>query len=778
MSRSRQMARCVVLAALLACASFPVHAVVLTVGPDGNCTHSTVASALAAIPASGFHEVRIATSSVSAQALQITSRGVTLRGGYTSCSAATSTSSSTLSGQGGGQDSVFTVLGAGNDVILENINLIRGDEVHDGYGGGLDFRGAGVVTLRNVGISQNYAGYGGGISVTAQGGPAELRIEAGTVVQLNTAQFSGGGVRIEGDTLLTMIGDNSTISQNEAMGFNPVSNQPQYGFGGGVQVIGPATAYIGSPGIGNGVIVANTARYGGGIAINGGGNDGLNFATVNLYTTDTSRPTRVFGNRATNTGGGVYVGIIFGSDYSIGELCAKDVRIDGNIAAEGSALYLDLDTEFFGGTDGARAYLNNACASASGQGPAPGRVPCSEDDACSTMIGNRTENGSGQSTNGATVLVQEKTTLNIRGFDISGNTGGYTIRAFEASKIKLDNLLIASNANAFQALRVENDGDTISIKDSTIAGNSIGANHVLDIDSDLVLARSIIWQPGKISLSHSGSRSVQKVLASEAGSLGGPPEALVAFPRFVDPENGDFRLRAASPAVDYALQIAENTLDINLALRDKRLEPVPRLPGLIRDLGAYERQSLQPLVLNPDFNTGTGLWQVTTPGVSSWDNTQNAAGGTGSGSIKITQAGTPNLQRVYGLSQCIHLPGPGVYALNGWGRSAAGAVGNRDYVYLNWEYRSAGGEQCDGGTAHASGDFFLSNSASWQRPAIPRLVSSPVNEWTTTSSIKVTMVVTEFGVSSPTTTTGWFDGITLDYVPDDTIFRNGFEPLN
>ena len=108
MSDSMSLFRCTVFASLLACISCPVNAVVRTVGSDGACSHATVATALASIPAGGFHEVRIAVALVAAQALQITSRGVTLRGGYANCSAATSTSSSTLSGQGGSQDSVLT----------------------------------------------------------------------------------------------------------------------------------------------------------------------------------------------------------------------------------------------------------------------------------------------------------------------------------------------------------------------------------------------------------------------------------------------------------------------------------------------------------------------------------------------------------------------------------------------------------------------------------------------------------------------------------------------
>ena len=128
------------------------------------------------------------------------------------------------------------------------------------------------------------------------------------------------------------------------------------------------------------------------------------------------------------------------------------------------------------------------------------------------------------------------------------------------------------------------------------------------------------------------------------------------------------------------------------------------------------------------------------------------------------------------MSQCIHLPGPGVYALNGWGRAGAGGTGNRDYVYLHWELRRFGGEACNQGLADAAGDHFLSNSSNWQHPAHPSLIVVPAVDWTYTSSILVTHVVNEFGTTSPPNTIGWADGVTLTVFGDDTLFRTGFDP--
>jgi hypothetical protein len=391
------------------------------------------------------------------------------------------------------------------------------------------------------------------------------------------------------------------------------------------------------------------------------------------------------------------------------------------------------------------------------------------------MIGNRAENMSGQATAGATVLVQNDANYFASQVILSDNTGGYAVHAFDDSYVSVENSLIGSNAFSVYAIRVEDDESIVGLRDTTIAGNAIGGDRVLSINGDLEIARSILWQPGKTTLVHSGPLVVEDTLASEAGSLGGAPGAVVAFPRFVDFDRGDFRLRAASPAIDRVAVNASNPWDVDGVTRNLRLDIVPRAAGLVRDIGAYERTSVLPLALNGDFDDDSNLWPATTAGVSSWDGTQNAAGSAGSGSIKVTQPGTPNQQRVYGLSQCIHVPGPGIYALNGRGRSGAGGVGNRDYVYLNWEYRASGGEQCDGGAPTSSGDHFLSNSPTWQHPANPKLISIPASEWTTNSSIRITMVVTEFGITNPPTTIGWIDGVTLELQLDDSIFEDGFE---
>lgn len=748
------------------------QAAIVTVGSDVACNHPSLQAAINALPAGGIHEIRMTAAQSSNQAVQISGRGLTIRGGYASCDAPSSTGFTTLSGQGGNQDSVVTIRGVGNEVIIERVNLIRGDEVYDGYGGGLDFKGAGSVTLRDTGVSQNYAGYGGGISVIGENGRAELRLQSGSVIQLNTAQFSGGGVRLEGNAFLSMREANSTIANNEALGINPANSQPLYGYGGGLQVIAPATAEIGSSGIGNGAIVSNTARYGGGIAVNG--TDYNVNAKVTLFSTDPENATRVYGNRATATGGGVFIDIVDGPlfDLSLGVLCAYDTRIDGNFAVDGGAIYAD---SAFGtlGDFGTSAGFNRDTGYPGFCTRPSGSLRCAAGVPCNTIEGNRTQNVNGTPTPGSAVLIQNHSAFEAARASIRDNHGAHAIRGFD-SLIELDALVFGDNDVSGALLRME-DGAALHMSESTLAGNAIAAPQVISIDGDLELTNTILWQEGKTSLTQSaGSRTVSQVIASEVASLGGG--AQIKPPRFVDPERGDYRLRAASPAIDIAPVIAGDDRDADGLPRDRRLPVVPRGDGFVRDLGAYERQAVAPLLLNTDFDADLHLWTGGTVGVSSWDGTQNSVGESGSGSTRVTLASPPQ-PRVAGASQCIHVPGPGQYLLNGFGRSGFGGVGNRDYVYLNWEFRRSGGEACNSGAATLAGDHFLSNSPSWQRPGSPKLINVSVGDWTSTSSITITLIVVENGITSPPTASGWFDGITLEYIdPNDRIFGNGFDP--
>ena len=112
------------------------------------------------------------------------------------------------------------------------------------------FVGFGALELSNTVVNNNHAGYGGGIDMSPSGGHADLRLDAGTLIIENTALESGGGIRIEGDTRLYVLAPQTHIKLNHALN----------GYGGGIEVLTPAHADIGSPGYnGTAVVQINDA---------------------------------------------------------------------------------------------------------------------------------------------------------------------------------------------------------------------------------------------------------------------------------------------------------------------------------------------------------------------------------------------------------------------------------------------------------------------------------------------------------------------------------------
>ena len=136
----------------------------------------------------------------------------------------------TLNGTSG--HSVFHIDGH-NDVTLRDLTISGG--IVTGDGGGIYVNGSGSLTLDTSTVRLNQALNGAGVGVVASGGHLDVKIANNVEILLNTAQNSGGGLHVEGDTTLTMDGAQSFI------GFNHALN----GYGGGLSVNGPARVNIG-----------------------------------------------------------------------------------------------------------------------------------------------------------------------------------------------------------------------------------------------------------------------------------------------------------------------------------------------------------------------------------------------------------------------------------------------------------------------------------------------------------------------------------------------------
>lgn len=743
-------------------AATPSPAATLTVGDTG-CDTTTVQAAITAASGVGPHLIKLKTMTFSAQAINLAGKSIRFVGGYANCGAATSTGTTTLSGNGGAAASVLTITGGGNDVILENLAIIQGDEASDGTGGGIDFRGDGTLTLRKTAVSQNYAGYGAGINV-APGNSAEVALEAGSVVLGNTAQYSGGGIRLEGASRLYVLQDQTLIQGNEAMGVTP-GGSPSNGYGGGVELIAPAKAYIGSPGYGTaGVISYNTARFGGGISLHGTENNGE--ALAFLFTTVPDRPVRLHGNRATQAGGGVFLDpYIDLNDTSYARLQAQDFRFGDNHAPQGSAIHLATDS--FGGVEvggdaalGGRSYADY------------GAVACATGIECNLIEGNVTDNAAQQLQPGATIFVDAAGSFNAQRLALRGNRSAQLLRQTGTCYVTMFNLLAAGNqldANAFA-----NQGGTLTLLNATIAGNAIAAAHTIASTGSFVIRRSIIDQPGVSTLSlGGGTYTASDVIASDTVSLGGGanPTLLAAAPRFVDPAHGDYHLQAGSQGVDYAADGGGPAPDLDGATRGTDLALVPNRFGA-GDLGAYELPAVSNLVLNRGFIEDLRLWDVVTAGVTSWI----ASGAASAGAVRISKSPIASGELV-GLSQCIHIPGPGTYRLSAFAYGA-GQSFERDSVSVRWRQRNtAGAEICNGAVLQSGALAFPSNASTWAPASAPEFITVTPAQWSRYATVELQLVVVERGLNINGDTTGYFDGVVLEPfdIEADRLFADGFE---
>jgi len=751
--------------ALADCGS-AAHAALYTVGADGGCTHTSIADAVAAAqahPGDNGDRIKIASNQdYTQQAITIdipTGKGLEIDGGFADCSQLLSDGShAVIDGGGGATGPVFriTVETAGR-VQLYNLTIQGGDTTGSGRGGGIYFSGSGDGTLQldQCEVKQNTAGYGGGIYAegigTGSGG--HLVIGQDVAIVGNTAGFDGGGVVNDGTTL-SMGARDSYIANNHAPN----------GYGGGLLVWAgrqAAEAYLGSTGLGNlGLIYLNNASRGGGIAVMGSDD----VALLRLFSTDSARPVRIAGNSASLDGGGIYLGRA-GDASGQAKLMAGNAYIEDNIAPHGAAIAV---RESAG--SGAGVFFNT---------PGSGFNGCPVGKPCGGIAGNSAMDDASQPAGGI-VEASSDAVMRFHRMAFENNIGQFVYFGYDRTDFDTYDVAITGNTVSGNVIAADSVSDSVDIENTTIAGNSIGTDFVLRLSSNQSLPsklyRSIIWQPLKTMLHLNGDPlDLLDDLASERDSLDGGASlnVLVRDPRFVDPDDGDYSLRAGSPAIDFTSSVAGDDRDLYSNPRDVDLPIVGNVNGG-RDLGAIERQTLQPLVLDSDFDADLRLWSVVTAGATTWDTTRNASGAAGSGSAHVSQPSSVTGTKVGGLVQCVHLPGPGIYALNAWGHGTGTMVTAGDIAELYWEYRKIGGENCILGAADATGTKILSSGNSWSKPATPAYIEVSEQDWTPDSTISVMLVAVENGVSGAPTN-AWFDGVTLGVEGDDTIFAEDFE---
>lgn len=580
------------------CAAGAVQAAPKHFRVGAGCRYTTIKAALddeRANPGTPADFIWIARNQdYTAQDVQVHDQNVFIYGGVDDCADTSISGTTTLSGAGGAEKSVMTISGR-SQVWLGGLKITQGDNNAGGVGGGINFVGTGLLKVGSSTITGNRAGYGGGINFRGTGNSndvAELWINVETLITNNTATTSGGGIRIEGNATLRVTDPQVWIALNHA----------DNGYGGGMQVIGPAKAYLGSPGYRLaeyiGLLYQNTAKYGGGLSINGGSGDSQN-ANVCLFATDPAYPVRIEGNVAAQDGGGIYLKPVAGSSPSGAAVEGSDYRITANTAKEGSAIYSGNDFSATGYDTSGYVGLQPACEGVSL--PAFGAVTCSSAE-CNRIDGNVAQDISGQATAGSTLLLQPASTFYAQPLRMDGNQGAHAIRVIGGYRsgfitytptMGLTDCLLADNAVASDLVLAGSE-TSLSLSNCTIAGNAIGSGSaVVKSAGELVLQQTIVAQGQTATLDYGGGNpdnlTVRYVMSMETASLASGSHVIQADPLFVAAAQGNYRLRSTSPAIDLAPSVANNPRDLDGNPRDVDLSAAPNLDG-IRDLGAYERQ--------------------------------------------------------------------------------------------------------------------------------------------------------------------------------------------
>jgi len=596
-----------------------VSAAFFSVGsPSDGCQFSDLQAAINAT-AGATDEIHVLVDYVG-KPIRVNGKSLHIFGGYPACDAPAPVPFagdlsvfSTLDGSLDSANNPVIIITGQSSVDLRNFLVINGHN-QGSNGGGISFISGGNfghLELHAVDVAHNLADKGGGIFFNGTTAADDLVLYDSSIIEFNTANDAGGGIRIQGHTHLIAISPQTTISNNTA---DP--NQANDGRGGGLQALDSTRADIGSAGYnGNAVIDHNHARYGGGIALH-------DDAVAVLAGAVPATQARVEHNDATVSGGGVYLvptGNTFGNSH-YPALCGFGYGINGNSASDGAAIYAEKD-DFLGGIIGDLVDLTDESSSQGSCAPIM-PVVCALAGPCNTINNNSVTQPSG-----SVITVQQNGYFAAERASLSRNLDGAHLLDLSdgiGAPFSLKNALLASNGVDSTLIDTTAGG---VIDSCTITNNDIGAASVILLESDvsLTLKNSIVWQPGKTTLAangpFTGGANFTDAIVTDGATL--DPSVVVSNvhssdPLFAGPNSSNYHLQLVSPAVDYAA--AGVTVDLEGNHRGKSL----LRPNTPFDIGAYERQNFAPVTFPNDENfdeldAGTlpQGWTAATAGASS-----------------------------------------------------------------------------------------------------------------------------------------------------------------
>jgi hypothetical protein len=553
----------------------------VTVGGDSTCDFRVGSNKIQNAINSGASEVRIASNDIYQELITINDPVVnlTIRGGFTSCSAAVSNIQSDLQqdwteitrpvGQSG---SIFTVTGlpADNLAIFENIKIVGGDGQGFTTGGSLSIvdtesdvvlqnvwltngfnmiQGGGLlvtssnttVILNNTHINNNQT-VNNGINVPSGGGVycndfsgmnkfATIILNSSSSIALNHTQGSGGGASLNNRCLLASFAGYISSSLPLKNTQNPKESN-------------------GFTGISEGISLNEADIHGGGVYLSSGA--GLLIHGTELCSLagdcfgDLQNPASLEENRSNKDLSGDGLG---GAIYATGEntdVTVSAARFNANQALISSG--------------GAIAVFNKATLTINRNGR-----DCWDLISCNLFSENLAAFNGG-------VIYNNDATVNISHTVMQENQANFGVAIYSTNSgiSNIDTSLFFNNGGApgllSNHLFVGNTSADYFFKYTTIADNNIqvGIFKIEDDPGTLLLLNSTIIDDvnsGPVlafGLGSSGFVNGFCVMAHETSSLVGTSNT-VDDPEFVDRANGDYHLSNTSPAIDYCGALTSST---------------------------------------------------------------------------------------------------------------------------------------------------------------------------------------------------------------------------
>ena len=546
---------------------------IIWVGNDGQCDTNSLAQALD--NANDGDEIRVASNRSYDNAPYSINHSISLAGGYPECQSAPSGSNTGIGG--GFSDRVLQVFHP-NPAVNLDVEIFRidvGAGSATGNGGGLSIGTNHSVLLVDTTFAFNSTdGSGGAISV---GPGAELEMSGDNEISLNSADVDGGGIACLDGTVI--------VNQGTAIRSNNAEN------GGGIHADGcNVQIFSGGPGF-QGVRSNDASEHGGGIHATNGSY--LLLDGTQTPNSDPALPVLVSGNESGDIGAGI---ALFTGTGAI----LINTIVANNVSETGTAgIFVGL-----GASLDMRADLDAPCRDLTAAGPR----------SCSSIRNNISETASGR-----IVWGLAHSNLEIRQTEIRENIiGSGGIVRVDYGNLLLENTLIVENESDESSISTfiirANDAEDIFIRWSTIANHQGPTSNDVLIDmfayedgdsTQIGLEGLVIDQPGAtvVQARGDGNNELSRaacIIAPEIDSMENlaSSTALVgllqaADPMLVDPDNGNYRLSAGSPAIDGCVQT---------------LQPQPLIPpsvdidGFARgqanseegedspfDLGAFER---------------------------------------------------------------------------------------------------------------------------------------------------------------------------------------------